>query len=204
MTTRRTIAWTGVDEPGRLDAASVTLRADALTALGTSRAADYVTAWSLDTGPGWVTRVLAVTVRGAGWSRSVRLDRDGSGAWSAVATADGAPPADLPAPGLADPRAVAGALDCDLGLCPLTNTMPILRHDLHRAPAGPPRAFVMAWVEVPSLRVLRSDQVYTPCGRAGDAALIEYASAARDFTARLTVDEDGLVRDYEHLARHLP
>ncbi|ELS58086.1 hypothetical protein STVIR_0935 [Streptomyces viridochromogenes Tue57] len=36
-----------------------------------------------------------------------------------------------------------GAVDCDLGLCPLTSTMPVLRHRLHQVPAT--HEFLMAW-----------------------------------------------------------
>jgi hypothetical protein len=43
----------------------------------------------------------------------------------------------------------------------------------------PPTELVMAWIDVPSLQVVRSEQVYAP------------------------VDDDGLVVDYPELARRL-
>lgn len=46
--------------------------------------------------------------------------------------------------GLTDAALLDDALDCDLAFSPLTNTMPVLRHRLHREP-GEVR-LVMAWV----------------------------------------------------------
>jgi hypothetical protein len=58
---------------------------------------------------------------------------------------------------------------------------------------------VMAWVDVPSLRVIRSDQVY---GSAGQGR-VRYLSYSRDFHAELTVDDDGVIIDYPGLARRI-
>jgi hypothetical protein len=87
------------------------------------------------------------------------------------------------------------ALDCGLGLCPVTNTMPILRHDYvgaaHRGEmAG--REFVMAWVSVPDLTVHQSRQQY----RVGEpvhlgGALVGFAGEG--FRTTLEVGADGLV-----------
>jgi hypothetical protein len=98
------------------------------------------------------------------------LARDPQGVWSAEASAEGW--ADLPEPG-GDPAAFAAALDCDLGECPVTNTMPVLRHGLLHG--GPPRDFVMAWVSVPDLSVHASEQRYTFVGPAGAAAPTQQA-----------------------------
>ncbi|MGR0319668.1 putative glycolipid-binding domain-containing protein [Agromyces sp. ZXT2-3] len=80
-----------------------------------------------------------------------------AGEWRAEATQTG--DAGLPDAGLGDPASVAGALDCDLGLCPLTNTLPIRRLGLLDADVTE-TPLVVAWVEVPSLRVIRSEQTY--------------------------------------------
>ncbi|MFC8922889.1 putative glycolipid-binding domain-containing protein [Cellulosimicrobium sp. NPDC057127] len=204
--TTRHVAWRGWDDdPDRLEAATVVLHDDHLDALGTSRASGYVTAWSLTTGPGWVTRRLEVTARGVGWARHLELVRGPDGAWQVRTDATGTVPDHLAAPGVDAPDALDGALDCDIALCPVTNTMPIRRLGLlgDDAPAGE-TTLVMAWVDVPSLRVLRSDQVYaarSPLDPATGRALVTYTSATRDFTADLTVDADGLVVDYPELAR---
>jgi hypothetical protein len=88
-----------------------------------------------------------------------------------------------------------GALDCDLGLSPLTNTMPIRRHALLEAGAQPVE-IVAAWVSVPDLEVHASPQRYEPI----DTGHVRYVALDGDFTAVLDVDPDGLVRAYEHLA----
>ncbi|WP_345761116.1 putative glycolipid-binding domain-containing protein [Diaminobutyricibacter sp. McL0608] len=199
----RFVAWRGDDDPDRLEAATITLSADRFGALGTSRAADYSTSWALETGSGWVTERLEVGVTGHGWWRHLTLTRAADGHWSSEAETGG--DADLPHPGIADPASIDGALDCDLALCPVTNSMPILRLGLLGATA-PETELVMAWVDLPSLRVIRSDQVYRAV-RSFDAdarsAVVRYLSANRSFVADLTVDEDGIVIDYPQLARRI-
>ncbi len=202
---RRYVTWSGEDDPDRLDTAVLSLGADRFECLGTSRTPTYVMAWSLTTGPQWVTRRLEVTVRGLGWSRDLRLDREAAGGWGAEVAHSGPAPVDLATPGIEDPSALAGALDCDLALCPVTNSMPVLRLGLlgEDAPAAP-TVLTMAWVEVPSLRVRRSDQVYaahTPYDPGTGQGVVTYTSATRGFTADLTLDADGVVIDYPHLAR---
>jgi hypothetical protein len=91
-----------------------------------------------------------------------------------------------------------GVLDCDLGLSPLTNTMPIRRH-LLLAPDAVAVEIVAAWVSVPDLAVHRSPQRYEPV----DAGHVRYVALDGDFTALLDVDPDGLVRAYEHLAERV-
>ncbi|MDF3302740.1 putative glycolipid-binding domain-containing protein [Streptomyces tropicalis] len=144
----------------------------------------YWVDYALETAEDWVTRRLLVTVASAGPTRSLDLRHDGSGGW----TANGAP---LPE--------VTGALDCDLGLCPLTNTMPVLRHGLHRGPGE--REFLMAWVSVPDLAVLPSRQTYTHLARTDRGARVRYASGG--FTSDLEIDADGCVADYPQLATRL-
>jgi hypothetical protein len=199
----RFVAWRGDDDPERLEAATITLGADRFGALGTSRASDYSTSWALETGSGWVTERLEVGVTGYAWWRHLTLTRDPDGHWTSEAETGG--DADLPAPGIADAPSIDGALDCDLALCPVTNSMPILRLGLLDAVA-PETELVMAWVDLPSLRVIRSDQVYSGVRRfdAGEGnALVRYQSANRSFIADLTVDEDGIVIDYPQLARRI-
>lgn len=188
----RLVWWRGPD-PDRVDAASLRLHPDRLSARGTSTTADYVLSYRLDTGAGWATTRLDVDVRGSSWERSIRLARDDE-AWSATWCGDGVDGFELPD--------LAGALDCDLGLCPLTNTMPVLRHDLvatARAGAHEPLDFVMAWVSVPDLAVHADAQRYTPEGPVhGGGALVRYESG--DFRVTLELDADGLVVNYPGLA----
>jgi hypothetical protein len=193
----QTYAWRGIDDPLRVDRARLVFDNDGLHALGTTIAPSFGSVWQLEVDRGWVTRELCVTTRGFGWSRTLQLTRSEQGAWAANVTALG--DNGLPAAGLADPQSVDEALDCDLGLCPVTNTMPINRLGLVDS-AVPPASLVMAWVDVPSLRVTRSDQVYG----SSMPGQISYASPGGNFHADLTCDRNGVVIDYPGLATRIP
>ena len=174
--------------------AEVDLEPDRLTARGVAICGSpvaYRLDYEIETGPAFVTTSLDVSSRGAGWSRRLVLRGDGAGSWRVDASADGDP--DLPAPG-GDPDALAGALDCDLGLSPVTNLMPVLRHGLV---SGEGRAeLLVAWVSVPDLRVQPDGQRYTGAG----ANRIRYDALDGSFSATITVDDDGLVVDYPGIA----
>ncbi|MEK8228888.1 putative glycolipid-binding domain-containing protein [Oerskovia sp. M15] len=101
---RRYVTWTGEDDPDRVDTAMFSLGAERFECIGTSRTTTYATAWSLTTGPHWVTRRLEVSVLGLGWSRELRLDRGDSGDWRAEVAHTGPAPVDLATPGIDDPR----------------------------------------------------------------------------------------------------
>ena len=111
------------------------------------------------------------------------------------------------APGIKDPSLLIGALDCDLGLCPLTNTMPILRLNLHSEELAPAdeTSMVMAWVEVPSLRVMRSSQMYSQLRSANNErnGVVLYSSDNHGFTAELQIDREGVVIEYPGLATRI-
>lgn len=194
--------WQGADDPARRETAAVSFRPRELAAGGTSIAEDYTATWTLSTSTGWVTRRFSIQVQAAGWSRSLELIRSEDGKWNAETEVNG--DAGLPAPGITDPRALDNAQDVDLALCPMTNTMPILRLDLLNASApDDDTKLTMAWVEMPSLRVLPSSQVYSQLSAYDDArgyGVVLYSSETRDFTAELTVDADGAVIDYPRLA----
>lgn len=203
----RHVEWVGDEDPERLEAAVVTLAPDRLDALGTSRTTDYVTSWALETGQDWVTSRLSVSVAGRGFTRWLVLEREGDGSWTTETYAHG--DADyhgerMPQPGAAHPETLDGALDCDLALCPVTNTMPILR--LGARDGLPETELTMAWVALPSLSVVASRQAYAaaePFDPASGRSVVRYRSVGSGFTADLTVDEDGLVIDYPRLARRI-
>jgi hypothetical protein len=182
-----TCTWR-VEASGGLETAWVSLGDDRLSARGRAVGLDpepYWVAYALETGGRFVTGRLRVQVESAAGSRTLDLRRrSGDGAW----LADGHALPDLD-----------GALDCDLALCPLTNSMPVLRHRLHRQAGG--HDLVMAWVSLPDLGVHRSEQRYEHLGRAGEGALVRFTSG--DFRADLGVDGDGLVVDYPRLATRL-
>ncbi|MBT0568497.1 putative glycolipid-binding domain-containing protein [Williamsia sp. CHRR-6] len=187
--------WRGTDDPARVDSAVLAFTTTGLLGYGTSITADYSLSWGLDVDSHWRTKRLDVCVHAAGWARSLHLMRGNLGHWSATTAVNGE--VDLPDPGIADPDALVGVLDCDLGLCPATNTMPIRRLGLLDGVVAP-ITIRAAWVDVPSLRVSASDQIYS----AADG-LVDFALADESFRAQLTVDADGVVIDYPGLAQRV-
>jgi hypothetical protein len=164
-----------------------------LKATGTAVGADpmpYRLDYELYCGKGYVTRELNVAASGAGWARRLQLSRDASGRWRAGAFTAGL--AEL-GPGF------DGALDCDLGLSPLTNTMPVLRHGL--LAGGGPRTFQMAWVSVPDLSVELSEQTYEFLRRdpATGNSVVRFTSEG--FEADIVFDSSGFVVDYPGIGR---
>jgi hypothetical protein len=199
---RRLLLWSGADE-WRAECAAVDLSSNGITAAGTQLGAlplPYRADYELDAGDGFVTRSLLVEVTGEGWARRIHIERDDAGAWSCDADASG--DVELPPPG-GDAAALEGALDCDLGLSPLTNFMPVRRHGLH-GDAGS-RDFLMAWVSVPDLALFASRQRYEHVRGDADGAVVRYVDlgAHEGFTAELELDRDGLVVNYPGLARRV-
>lgn len=197
--------WQGIDDPARIDSATVNLEPGRLSAHGTSRTDSYAMSWALTTADGWVTRRLTATVHGHGWSRHLELERADDGAWSAAAHASG--DCDLPEPGLVDPSTLTGALDCDLALCPVTNTMPIQRLNLSSEELAPAdeTSLLVAFVEVPSLRVVRSRQMYSQLRAATENrnGVVLFSSDNHGFTAEIEVDREGIVVEYPGLATRI-
>src|SRR5262245_56529011 len=194
----RAIAWDKDDAAGA-EFVEVRLAGDALSARGVAIGGEpvaYRLDYTLETGSGFVTTRLDLTARGDGWRRTLDLRRGESGEWTASATAEGDPPDSLDAPGSGPDRPgrglapLAGALDCDLGLSPLTNSMPVLRHRLLERDGSVD--FLMAWVSVPDLGVHPSRQRYTALrDLSGGDRLIRFESLDSTFTADLTFDRDG-------------
>ena len=192
------LTWAGTDD-WRAEQAHVRTDGDRLTASGVQLGVvpvPYRLDYRLGTAGRWVTRSLDVDVVGAGWRRSAHLARDDAGRWTYRAQAEGT--VDLPGTGC-DAGPLHGALDCDLGLSPLTNTMPILRHGLHREPGAVD--LTLAWVSVPDLAVHASQQRYEHVRTTAAGAGVRFSSGS--FTADLTVDADGFVVDYPDLARRV-
>ena len=120
-----------MDEPFGAELVDVTLSGTTLAASGLAigtEPAPYRLEYQLVTAEGYVTTRLAVRTEGPGWRRALVLERAPSGVWTCTGHSEG--DLDRPAPG-GDPALLAGSLDCDLGLSPLTNSMPVLRHRLH-------------------------------------------------------------------------
>jgi uncharacterized protein len=194
--------WSGWDV-WRTEVTWVDLAPDRLMASGTQLGIDPVPHrldYRLDTARGFVTKRLEVEAAGEGWTRRLDLTRDEAGTWRLVTDSTGR--SDLADPG-GDAGALAGALDCDLGLSPLTNTMPVRRHGLHRQPGA--NDFLMAWVSVPDLGVHAARQRYEHLRINGDRAMVRYRNVGTPdgFTADLEMDDHGLVILYPGLARRV-
>jgi hypothetical protein len=129
-------------------------------------------------------RVRRVEAGLVGDKRRVRLTSDGAGRWR-----DGA---GRPLP------ALDGAVDVDLPLTPLTNTLPIRRLGLA---AGQSADIRVAYLLLPAFTMAAHPQRYTcidPLRR------YRYESLDSDFAREIKVDADGLVVTYPGLFRRLP
>ena len=185
--TERQLIWT-IDETAGFDTAWASLSGRRLSATGRAsglRPTPFWTTYSLETTDDFVTSRVRVESRWEGGGAELDLRRV-AGAW----TVDGEPRPDLD-----------GALDCDLAACPLTNTMPVLRHRLLDGPGD--HEFLMAFIEVPSLRVIPSRQRYTHVAVASgqEPAIVRYRSGS--FSSDLTFDAAGFVIAYPQLGRRV-
>ena len=81
-----------------------------------------------------------------------------------------------------------GADFFDLGWSPLFNSLPVIRDGLLEP--GPPRDYLMRWVEVPSLEVSMSEQRYEPLGD----GVVRFR--AGEFASDIVFDPDGFVLNY--------
>lgn len=183
--TRHAVNWQ-VTESGGFETAWCEFTGTVFTARGRAvgmAGKPYWLSYELATDENYVTRRLSVTVETTDATRQLELGRDPN-CW----TVDGKMAPEL-----------TGALDCDLAFSPLTNTMPIRRHRLHREPGQ--EHYLIAFVDVPDLVVSRSRQTYTHLGVTPDGGLVRFTSG--DFTSDLHVDHDGLVIDYPRMAHRI-
>jgi uncharacterized protein len=196
----RLVVWQGTDA-WRAEVAAVTLAGDGVRSRGTQIGAEpvpYRLDYELDAGDGFVTRSLHVEASGEGWGRRLRLAHDGDGGWSAETEEDGQAPFGPPG-GAVD--VLSGAVDCDLGLSPLTNLMPIRRHGLDRKPGS--ADLLAAWVSVPDLALHAYPQRYEHVRSDADGSIVRFVDRGLDpgFESELVLDRDGLVVVYPGLAR---
>jgi hypothetical protein len=189
------------DQPFGAELADVTVTGATLSATGVaigSAPTPYRLEYELTTAEDFVTTRLVVRSAGQGWRRGLVLQRSDSGVWSCTTEAEGE--ADLPPPG-GDLASLEGALDCDLGLSPLTNFMPVLRHSLHHG--GGPIDLLMAWVSVPDLAIYPSRQRYAFVRREKALGVVRFGSLDSDFVAEVSFDDSGVVVDYPGIGRRV-
>lgn len=194
----RAVTWVK-PEPLGAEFADVLIARGRLTASGIaigSAPLGYRLDYKLEAGPDFVTSGLLVIARGDGWRRRLDLRRLRSGRWTVRTSARG--DVDLPPPG-GDMSEFGDALDCDLALSPLTNSMPVLRNGLLES--GAPVDLHMAWVSVPDLGVYSSRQRYSFIRKEGERSVVRYESSSRSFVADITFDRDGLVIEYPGIGR---
>ena len=170
------IAWKRVDAAGlerfdlRRDGEDWTLRG---TILLVHEGTPFEARYEVRCDQAWVTRAVAVDLRGPEGDRALRLTAE-DGRWSV----DGV-----------ELEAVRGCVDVDLGWSPSTNTLPIRRLDLA---IGDTRAVTAAWVRFPELTLEPLPQEYRRLAE----RRYRYSSAGGRFVAELEVDEQGLVTTY--------
>jgi uncharacterized protein len=90
----------------------------------------------------------------------------------------------------------AGCIDVDISATPFTNTLPIRRLQWQ---VGQVETLRMVYILVPNLLVSVMRQRYTCLEKTAHGATFRYENVDDDFTAVLTVDSDGLVRNYPGL-----
>jgi hypothetical protein len=184
----RAIAWSPVWDTSRpgvglehllLGAGS----ADSVVLALDARGQPFRLAYRLTWDPAWRLATARLAVTTADGTRALALDTDGEAHWR-----DG--------DGRALP-ALDGCLDIDVWPTPFTNTFPLRRQPL--AP-GERREFRMAWVSAPALEVRPMRQGYT---RLADRRYLYENLEGSGFRAELTVDEDGVVVDYQGVFRRV-
>jgi hypothetical protein len=196
----RSIAWVKTAGTG-LEFADVAIDERRMRATGVAIGSDplpYRLDYTFASRSRYLTKWIEVEAHGQGWHRSLRLRRDKAGEWDAEWETHGE--ALLPPP-TGDMTALHAALDCDLALSPLTNTMPVLRHGLLRS--GGPVELLMAWISVPDLSVIPSRQRYTFVRTDELVSVVRYESESRDFVAEIVFDDDGLVVEYPGIGHRL-
>jgi uncharacterized protein len=159
-------------------------RADGLVVLGPPLGPVSVS-YQVECDASWRVTGLTIHAVSAADHRNLVLRADHNGHWRA----DGQPLPDL-----------AGCIDIDISLTPLTNTLPIRR--LAWEP-GRPRELDVVYVNAPDLRLSRARQRYTLLGPGKQDDTTMYRYESRSFQADLTVDGDGFVIDYPGIWRRV-
>jgi hypothetical protein len=198
----KAMLWRRLDDPGVEyvlldDGAGLHARGS----LTSATPVPFVCRYELYTDDAWATARFDVSAEGAGFLRTVRLER-AAGRWRVTASEQGNLDATLVAagrpraglPGAEDPTRLSAALDVDLAYSPLTNTLPVRRLALR---PGAEHAVEVAWVLLPSLEVVSSTQTYAGL----DGGRVRFTSGS--FTADIDLDPEGYVTHYPGLAERV-
>jgi hypothetical protein len=175
------VAWRRTDEVLADEHCTLAVRSGGLSLIGTVLGSEdgvpvRIEYRVLADGAGLTSAVHVRDLRGFD-QRTLTVERSTKGVW----TVDGVPT-----------TALKGCTDIDLGCSPSTNTLPIRRL---RLGVGASSTIQAAWVVFPGLEVVKAAQTYTRL----DEFTYRYDSG--DFSAELTIDEDGLVASYAEWQR---
>lgn len=180
--TLRTLSWIPWDSPGfehaRIRNAADAVVVDSVVA-GQSDGAAFGLTYRLELDPKWCLR--RAEIGPVGQTPLVRT-ADGAGGW-------------LDGNGEALP-ALAGAVDIDIQVTPLTNSLPIRRLAL---PVGESAEILTLYVTVPEYAVGTDRQRYTRIS----AHRYLYEGLESGFTAEIEVDAHGAVTAYPGLFRRV-
>jgi hypothetical protein len=135
--------------------------------------------YELELGPDWTFRSLRLEALAG--QRTLLIARDASGVWSV----DGVERGEF-----------VDAVDIDLAITPLTNSLPIRRLDLD---VDDEADLDVVYVSFPDLEVTLDPQRYTRL----DEDLYLFESLDGDFSAEITVDARGMVTEYPELFERL-
>lgn len=178
-------AWRRDDESDGHSLGSVRSTEGGWTAHGTEVliGADTLACWfRVDLDAAWATRTVHVRAISDQGETTLDLGADSARRWTVDGIVD---------------RRLDGCLDVDIAATPLTNTFPIRR--LTDLDVGESRTAPVAWVAVPTLRVVRVDQTYRRLG----ARRWEYSDPTHGAFV-LDVDDHGVVTAYEGFAVRVP
>jgi hypothetical protein len=198
----RCVAWTKDDPPGA-ELAMIELAGDQMRARGVAIGSEpepYRLDYELETYEGFVTSRVRVRAAGGGWSRVLELGHRRGHGWTIDISQEGA--VALPDAG-GEAAEFEAALDPDLGLSPLFNTMPVVRHRIHHGDSADD--FLMVWISVPDLSLHVSAQRYTHLESRGEEHVVRFEAVGEkdDFQADVVFDAQGLVVDYPGIARRI-
>ncbi|WP_158290385.1 putative glycolipid-binding domain-containing protein [Halobacillus salinus] len=85
-----------------------------------------------------------------------------------------------------------GMIDIDISVTPFSNTLPINRFKWEQ---GQERNFNMLYIDVPSLELMKLEQIYKFKGSTEDGSR-KFQYKCRNYETVVTVDQDGLIIEY--------
>lgn len=150
-------------------------------------AGDFTASYRLIVAEGGAVERLSVTSATAARERHLTINRTEDGYWL-LDTGSGGTRTEF-----------GGAVDIDLALSSLFNSLPIRRLDLHRE-AGE-HTLPMVFVSLPELEVELVEQQYRTVSTLDDSGRAVVGFKWGDFGADLVLDEDGVVISYPSISQ---